>query len=106
MIACRRMLKSIVPAAAFTATGIGRGGAAPLDVVRIAQSRSLSDAPYYIAETKGYFREQRLDVSLTFMAIGWTMIAPLGAGQLDVAGPMLTSRPASIARLPAGTHRQ
>lgn len=55
------------------------------DTVTVGISNSLSDVPFFIANDKGYFREAGLDVKLLPFDSGARMIAPLGAGQLDVA---------------------
>ncbi|MDF2116153.1 ABC transporter substrate-binding protein [Roseiarcaceae bacterium H3SJ34-1] len=45
---------------------------------------AVSDAPLFIADKRGYFRDEGLAVSMTVFRSGATMVAPLGAGQLDV----------------------
>jgi NitT/TauT family transport system substrate-binding protein len=45
-----------------------------------------SDAGLYIAEEKGYFREWGIRLDCTNFASATEMVAPLGTGQLDVAG--------------------
>lgn len=51
--------------------------------VRVALVQSASDAPFFIAEKKGYFAQE--DIRVNFMVLR-DMIAPLGTGQLDVGG--------------------
>ncbi|MBV8602415.1 MAG: ABC transporter substrate-binding protein, partial [Candidatus Eremiobacteraeota bacterium] len=51
----------------------------------VGTTNSNSDAPFFIAEAKGYFREQELDVELLPFDSAAKMVAPLGTGQLDVA---------------------
>ena len=53
--------------------------------VTVGTTNSNSDAPFFIAEAKGYFREQGLDVELLPFDSAAKMVAPLGTGQLDVA---------------------
>lgn len=53
--------------------------------VRLGTNLVISDAPFFIAERKGYFKEQGLAVRLIHFDSGPKMIAPLGSGQLDVA---------------------
>lgn len=55
------------------------------DTVRVGLNGNISDAPFYIAARKGFFQEQGLDVKLIPFDAGPKMIAPLGAGQIDVA---------------------
>ena len=64
-------------------------GASPLqaaepEAVRVAISSTSSDVPIFIAEKKGYFREEGLAVTTIPFASAAKMVAPLGAGELDV----------------------
>jgi NitT/TauT family transport system substrate-binding protein len=59
-------------------------GATPA-AVRLGATLSQSDAPICVAIAKGYFAEQGLDVQISPMQTAAMMMAPLGAGQLDVA---------------------
>lgn len=52
--------------------------------VRMGALGSSSDALLFIAETKGYFKDQGLDVQSVKFDSAAQMIAPLGSGQLDV----------------------
>jgi len=52
--------------------------------VRVGTLGAISDAPIFIADKKGYFREEGIDVKMTVFQSAATMIAPLGAGHLDV----------------------
>jgi NitT/TauT family transport system substrate-binding protein len=52
--------------------------------VKVATSGIASDIGFFIADKKGYFRAEGLDVSLTTLANSPQMIGPLGMGQLDV----------------------
>lgn len=56
------------------------------DQVKIGISRTLSDAGYYVADAKGFFRDEGMDVSITGFNSAAQMIAPLGTGELDVGG--------------------
>jgi NitT/TauT family transport system substrate-binding protein len=51
--------------------------------VRVGVVRAVSDAPLYIADKKGHFERERIRVEFTHLK---EMIAPLGTGQIDVAG--------------------
>jgi NitT/TauT family transport system substrate-binding protein len=77
-------------AAAAIAVACALGASAPMaayaaDMVRVGLNGNISDAPFYIASRKGFFKEQGLDVELIPFDAGPKMIAPLGVGQLDVA---------------------
>jgi NitT/TauT family transport system substrate-binding protein len=56
------------------------------DQVKIGVSRTISDAGYYIADAKGFFHDEGLEVSITGFNSAAQMIAPLGTGDLDVSG--------------------
>jgi len=49
--------------------------------VRVALVQSASDAPFFIAEKKGYFANEGIKVTFSILR---DVIAPLGTGQLDV----------------------
>ncbi len=49
--------------------------------VRVALVQSASDAPFYIADKKGYFAQEGIKVAFSILR---DVIAPLGTGQLDV----------------------
>jgi NitT/TauT family transport system substrate-binding protein len=70
------------------ATNGGASAAAPTatDVVRIGDLGVVSDAPFYIAEDLGFFKQQGIEVKLTRFASSPAVIAPLTQGQIDVAG--------------------
>jgi len=59
---------------------------AQLAEVSVGIASAVSDAPIFIGETKGYFREEGINVkTVTFTSASY-MVAPLGAGQLDAGG--------------------
>lgn len=55
------------------------------ETVTVGIANSLSDVPFFIANEYGYFRKVGLDVKLLAFDSGARMVAPLGAGQIDVA---------------------
>jgi NitT/TauT family transport system substrate-binding protein len=74
-----------------TIFSLGAGAATPLqaatpDLVTIGAVYSSSDAPYLIADKKGFFRDAGITVTFQRFDSGALIIAPLGAGQLDVGG--------------------
>jgi NitT/TauT family transport system substrate-binding protein len=59
------------------------GPAATPVVVTVGVASTTSDAPIYIADRKGYFRDEGLEVKVTDFRSAADMVAPLGTGQLD-----------------------
>jgi len=57
-----------------------------LTTLRVGQVGGVSDAAFFIATDKGYFREQGIELDVTRFDSAARMIAPLGTGQLDVGG--------------------
>ena len=56
------------------------------DKVSIGIVNAVSDGGLFIAEAKGYFKEAGIEASFVEFDTGAKMVAPLGAGQLDVGG--------------------
>src|SRR5215471_5622993 len=87
MLSRRRTLQlaGLGTAATMTAPAIMRvARAVELDEVRIGTPLTISDAPILIAEHMGYCKEQGLRTTMTALQTGAYMVAPLGAGQLDI----------------------
>ncbi len=57
--------------------------AAEPTAVAVGATNSTSDAPIYIADAKGYFREEGLTVTVSNFRSAADMVAPLGTGELD-----------------------
>ena len=70
----------VLPAAHAATTA-----AAPT-VVHVGIANASSDVAFFIADKKGYFRQEGIDARFVPFDSGAKMVAPLGAGQLDVAG--------------------
>ena len=66
-----------------TLAGLGPGWAQAPIVVNVGAASTTSDAPIYIADKKGYFREEGLEAKVTNFRSAADMVAPLGIGQLD-----------------------
>ncbi|MDK1491885.1 ABC transporter substrate-binding protein [Sinorhizobium sp. 7-81] len=82
-------MKGLVWSAAVTASvilGCLPASAAETVTVNIGIVNSTSDVAFFIADKKGYFREEGIDAKFVPFDSGAKMVAPLGAGQLDVAG--------------------
>jgi NitT/TauT family transport system substrate-binding protein len=65
-------------AAAFAATG-----PAFAQTITVGAAATTSDAPIFIADKKGYFKAEGLDVKVANFKSASDMVAPLGTGQLD-----------------------
>src|SRR6516165_5744517 len=46
----------------------------------------MSDVGYYVADAKGFFRDEGIEVAMTPFTSAAQMMAPLGIGDLDVGG--------------------
>lgn len=64
---------------------------AEAQTVRVGNVNTVSDIGIYIADKKGYFKAEGLDVTLTPFSSAAQMVAPLGAGQLDVGGGTISA---------------
>jgi NitT/TauT family transport system substrate-binding protein len=62
------------------------GAAAQAETVRVGIVGASSDAPFFIAEAKGYYAAEGLTVELMPFDSGAKMVAPLGTGDLDAGG--------------------
>jgi NitT/TauT family transport system substrate-binding protein len=60
--------------------------AVELETIKVGYIPILGFAPYFVAQEKGYFEEQGLNVEMELFRSGDPMIAPLSQGQLDVGG--------------------
>jgi NitT/TauT family transport system substrate-binding protein len=70
---------------AFAATALWPHIARAADPVKVTVgvTGSISDAPLYICDAQGYFKDQGLDATLTAFDAGAKMVPFLGNGQLD-----------------------
>lgn len=76
----RRVISACFALLAFCAAG---AAAAPVKVGIVGSS---SDAGFLIADTRGYFRDEGLEVVFTKFDSAARMVVPLSAGHLDVGG--------------------
>src|SRR5437660_1231137 len=60
------------------------------DKVAVGTGGSASDAPFYIAYERGFFKDEGLDVDLIVLDSGAKVIAPLATGELDVGSGALS----------------
>src|SRR5712692_620195 len=69
------------------------------DKVKVATPGIASDIGFFIADKKGYFRDEGLNVEMTRIDVSPQMTAPLGMGQLDVgAGTVAVNFYNAVAR--------
>lgn len=57
-----------------------------LTTVRVGSANASSDIGFFLAERKGWFREEGLRIETTPFRSAADMVAPLASGQLDVGG--------------------
>lgn len=72
VLALLALMLAALPAAAQTTT------------VRVGITNSATDVGFFIADKKGYFRAEGIDIAMSSFPSAARMIAPLGGGQLDV----------------------
>jgi NitT/TauT family transport system substrate-binding protein len=70
-------------AAAAVAISTGLAGAAAAQTITVGTASTISDAPIFIADRKGFFKAEGIDVKVTPFKSASDMVAPLGTGQLD-----------------------
>lgn len=89
-----------VQATALLIAGLALTGQALAQAkVKIGVIGAASDAAFYIADAKGYFKQEGIDAEIISFPSSSQMIAPLGTGQLDIAaGATAASLYNSIAR--------
>lgn len=81
-----RLVLALVLTALAAATTATMTASAQQSVVQVGIASSSSDAPIFIGEAKGYFRDEGIEVKTVTFGSASHMVAPLGAGQLDVGG--------------------
>ena len=85
------MVRSVKMAATLAGVMLAMSAAAQAaDSVTVGTGGSASDAPFYIAQDRGYFKDENLDVKLLVLDSGAKVIAPLGTGELDVGSGALS----------------
>jgi len=77
----------IVLAALFSLVAVVAQAADP---VRLGLLRTLSPAPFYIAQERGYFREQGIDLTFRFFEAAQPIAAAAVSGDIDVGVTALT----------------
>jgi NitT/TauT family transport system substrate-binding protein len=82
---CFRELRPFAFAAALLIAWLPAGWSRA-ETVRVGIIGASSDAPFFIADAKGYFGEEGLTLELISFDSGAKMVAPLGTGDLDAGG--------------------
>jgi NitT/TauT family transport system substrate-binding protein len=59
--------------------------------IRAGVINAISDAAFFIADRKGYFRQEGLNVEIVPFKASSQMVAPLGTGELHVAAGAITA---------------
>ncbi len=79
-------LRSALRGVCVLALAVAAAPSFAADKVTIGIVNAVSDGGLFIAEAKGYFKEAGIEASFVEFDTGAKMVAPLGAGQLDVGG--------------------
>jgi NitT/TauT family transport system substrate-binding protein len=82
----KRRIALATVAGSLAAAALRPAGAQTADTVTVGAVNSVADTPFLIADRKGYFKDAGIDVRFQTFDSGAGMIAPIGAGQIDVAG--------------------
>jgi NitT/TauT family transport system substrate-binding protein len=80
------LLRGTVLMLALAALPTGHTAGAQTETVTVGITNSATDGGFFIADKKGYFRAEGIQLKTTPFASAAGMIAPLGRGQLDVGG--------------------
>jgi NitT/TauT family transport system substrate-binding protein len=80
------MIRAIVATLAAVLLLAGPTHAQELKKVNVGVVGLTTDIVFYLADKRGYFKEEGIKVELINFDSGAKMIAPLGVGQLDVGG--------------------
>src|SRR5665213_1504050 len=89
MHSCTKFLIGLLAAGALAVANFGTAAQAT-DHVEIGIGKSSSDAPLYMAQEMGFFKDEGLDVNLVVLDSGAKIIAPLSKGQLDAGSGALS----------------
>jgi NitT/TauT family transport system substrate-binding protein len=80
----RRFLATLAAPAILSKLGHGEPARAD-GPIRVGTTNAIENAPLFIAQDRGFFREQGIDVQFVPFATADDVIAPLTAGAIDVA---------------------
>ena len=82
---------------------LSAGAAHANDKVTIGIVNAVSDGTLFIAQDKGYFAKEGIDADFVEFDTGAKMVAPMGAGQLDVGGGAASAGGPGPSALPASS---
>jgi len=82
--------RGIALAMALIGLAIGMRPAAAADKIKVAVVSSLGSAPIYIADAKGYFKDEGLDVTLVHFDSAQPVAVAVAAGDVDFGATGLT----------------
>ena len=74
--------------------------ASSAELVHSGYTRNTGDVGVFVADEKGYFKQENIEFKLTFFDSGARMVAPLGTGELDIG-----SAPMSLGLYNAATRK-
>ncbi|WP_398480195.1 ABC transporter substrate-binding protein [Tardiphaga sp.] len=77
------MLKHLLVVAVVALGSLGSSYAQTMKTVKVGTTNLSSDIGLFLAEKRGYFKDEGLKVELIPFDAGAKMVAPLGAGDLD-----------------------
>jgi NitT/TauT family transport system substrate-binding protein len=82
--------RGIALAAALISLALGMERAVAADKVKVAVVSSLGSAPIYVADAKGYFKDEGLDVELVHFDSAQPVAVAVAAGDIDFGSSGLT----------------
>jgi len=82
--------RSIALAAALVSLAVGTEPLAAADNIKVAVVSSLGSAPIFVANAKGYFKEEGLDVALVHFDSAQPVAVAVAAGDIDFGATGLT----------------
>jgi NitT/TauT family transport system substrate-binding protein len=85
------MLARCLAAFVIAALLSGAADAQELKTVKIGVVNLSTDVAFYIAEKRGYFKEEGLKAEFAYFDSGAKMIPPLGSGALDAGGGAISA---------------
>jgi len=85
--ACGAAAPAASPSTAASATAAASSTPTPAPAtIKFGQVGTISDSAIFIADAKGYFKEQGITLELQTFQSAANMVAPLGTGELDAGG--------------------